>query len=149
MANISEILKTTVQKLPNALFIRATDDDANIELDNISISGRTVFLYHNLPRVGNEFQKGGLSNENYPTEIDVLQLADFDDNTRDSDAIREECKVMSDRLMDQLKVRTDSVRPIAGYEQDYSGSVKVHDVILTGLRLRFNWPFDREVYYCG
>jgi len=149
MANISEILKTAVQKLPNALFLRATDEDANIEIENISIAGRTVFIYHNLPRVTNNIQDGGLVQENWPTEIDVLQLADFDDNTRDSDEIREACKVMSDRLMDQLKIRTDSVTPMSGYETSFSEAVKVHDVILTGLRLRFNWIFDREEYYCG
>lgn len=149
MENISSILKRAVQKLPNAKYLRATDDDANNKLDDIDVSGLTVFIYHNLPRVVNTIQEGGLVQENWPTEIDVVQLADYDDDTIDGDAIRNSCKEMANRLMDQLKVRTDSVTPISTYEHSFSEAVQIHDTIFTGLRLRFNWIIDRDTYNCG
>lgn len=149
MANISEILKTTVQKLPNALFLRATDLDANIELEKIDIGIRTLFIYNNLPNVNNPIQEGGLVQEIVPISIGIVRLADFDDNTRDGDELREDCKIMAHRLMDQLKNRTDSVTPIPDYQTNFTDAEKIHDVILTGLILRFNWTFDREEYYCG
>ena len=149
MENISTILKETVQKLPNASYMRATDDDANIEIENIDIKGKTVFIYRNLPTVTNSIQKGGHIQSNYPTEIDVLQLADFDDNTLDGDEIRASCKDMADKLMDHLKIRTDSVTPIPAYQVVFSESVQVKDTLLTGCVLRFNWIFDRTSYDCG
>ena len=149
MANISEILKTAVQKLPNALFLRATDLDANIELEKIDIGIRTLFIYNNLPNVNNPIQEGGLVQRIVPTSIGVVRLADFDDNTRDGDVLREDCQIMADRLMDQLKNRTDSITPIPDYQTNFTDAEKIHDVILTGLILRFEWTFDREDYYCG
>lgn len=149
MENISTILKETIQKLPNASYLRATDDDANVEIENIDIKGKTIFIYRNLPTVTNPIQAGGMVQSNYPTEIDVLQLADNDDNTKDGDDIRASCKDMADRLMDHLKIRTDSVTPIPSYQIVFSESVQVKDTLLTGCVLRFNWIFDRTSYDCG
>ena len=149
MENISTILKTAIQKLPNSAYMRATDDDANVQIDDIDIKGKTIFIYRNLPTVANTIQEGGLVQGTYPTEIDVLQLADYDDNTLDGDTIRASCKDMADRLMDQLKVRTDSVTPIPAYQVVFSESVQVKDALLTGCILRFNWIFDRTTYNCG
>ena len=149
MENISTILRETIQKLPNASYLRATDDDANIEIEKIDIKGKTIFIYRNLPTVTNPIQAGGLVQANYPTEIDVLQLADLDDNTKNGDDIRASCKDMADRLMDHLKIRTDSVTPIPSYQIVFSESVQVKDSLLTGCVLRFNWIFDRTSYNCG
>ena len=149
MENISTILKETIRKLPNASYLRATDDDANVEIEKIDIKGKTIFIYRNLPTVTNPIQAGGLVQSNYPTEIDVLQLADLDDNTKDGDDIRASCKTMADRLMDHLKIRTDSVTPIPSYQIVFTESVQVKDSLLTGCVLRFNWIFDRTSYDCG
>lgn len=149
METISTILKGTIQKLPNASYLRATDDDANVEIEKIDIKGKTIFIYRNLPTVTNSIQAGGLVQSNYPTEIDVLQLADLDDNTKNGDDIRASCKAMADRLMDRLKIRTDSVTPIPSYQIVFSESVQVKDALLTGCILRFNWIFDRTSYDCG
>lgn len=149
MQTLTQILKEAVQKLPDSVFLRATDSDANISIDEIDLRNRTVFIYHNLPRVVSTVQRGGLVQENWPTEIDVLQLAEFDDTTIDGDVLRNNCKILADSLMDQLKIRNDSVTPLANYENSFSEAVQVHDKILTGVRLRFNWIFDRTTYNCG
>jgi hypothetical protein len=131
------------------LFLRATDLDANIELEKIDIGIRTLFIYNNLPNVNNPIQEGGLVQRIVPVAIGIVRLADFDDNTRDGDVLREDCQIMADRLMDQLKIRNDSITPIPDYQTNFTDAEKIHDVILTGLILRFNWTFDREDYYCG
>ena len=149
MENLSTILKETIQKLPNAKYLRATDDDANVEIENIDIKGKTIFIYRNLPTVTNPIQAGGHVQSHYPTEIDVLQLADIDDNTKNGDDIRASCKSMADRLMDHIKIRPDSVTPISSYQIVFSESVQVKDTLLTGCVLRFTWIFDRTNYDCG
>ena len=149
MENISTILKETIQKLPNTSYLRATDADANVIIETINVKGKTVFIYNNLPTITNPIQQGGLVQKHFPTDIHVVQLGDHDDNTVNGDAIRHECVNMADRLMDHLKIRTDSVTPIGTYQTISSESVLIMDVLFTGIVLRFNWIFDRTTYDCG
>ena len=148
MESISTILKDVVSALPQTVFLRLTDLDANMALDDIDMKNVTVIIYRNLPTITNTIQQGGLVTEDWPTEILVLQLAEIDDNTGDSDTIRHRCKDIADRLMDQLKTRQDSTEPIEAYDIVFTGIEKIHDKIVTGLMLTFDWKIDRTNYNC-
>lgn len=138
----TKIIEAACNGIPNSLYLRATDKQANTELDQLDLKGKTVVIYNNLPTVKHEVA-AGIYRE-YPIEIKILKLADHDDTDGQGDAIREELLPVADYLFKYLTAdpTTTPAKTTETYTVDFSGAVSIFDEILTGLTLRFNLYFD-------
>lgn len=151
MPLVSPILKEVVEEIPDCIYLRASDLEANIDVDSIDMSGKTLVIYNNRPDVENSNgNQGSFVTRQWPVECQILQLADMDDNEVDSDTIRAACIVIADTIFDKMQIRTlNQVASIDGYDFTFEEEVKVYDKILTGLMLLFVFPMERDEYYCN
>ena len=148
MLVLTSLIEEIVTKLPNAVFMRATDNDANIDLDNIDLSGQTIFIFNNLPELSILPQQGGMLQEQWPVEIDVLRLAQLDDNTSDGDQIRDGCLQVSKQFINKwIKEETNNT-PVEDFTFEFAETVKIYDKILTGGRLVFTVNLDQHSNNC-
>ena len=144
---LSTKIETIVAGITGAVFMRATDNDANISIDNVDLEGKTVCIFNNLPLVSNQVSKSGHIVEEWPVEIRVLQLSNLDDTTAQGDSIRDACAIAANTIWD--KISFDQSLPDAfEYELNYLNEVKVYDKTLTGVRLAFVFNSFRGTYYC-
>ena len=144
MPKISPIIEAIVATIPDGVYLRATAQEANIEADDLDLEGKILVVYNNLPSVDHTFGVGGHVVAVWPVEIQVLKLADFDDNDADGDIIREDCLRIANYIADVFP--ENSVQIIEDYNIDFLDEVKVYDATLTGCRLSFDYPIDREIY---
>ena len=119
-------------------------DSSNIELDQIDLDGKIAVLYNNLPETDNEISQSGHVIQIYPVEIQILKLADYDDNDVDGDVIRLECLRIAEYMVDVFP--KNSVQVIEDYSVAFSSQVKVYDKTMTGCLLTFSYPIDRNDY---
>jgi len=147
LTTLSTTIETIVAGITGGVFLRATDNDANISVDNIDLEGKTLCIFNNLPVVSNQVSKSGYIVQVWPVEIRVLQLSNLDDTTAQGDAIRDACAIAADTIWD--KITFDQSLPDAfEYELNYLNEVKVYDKTLTGVRLTFMFNSSRNAYYC-
>ena len=133
--SISQVIQDAVAQLPDSIYLRATDYEANVELDNIDLDGKTVFIYNNLPVINYALDIAILPQ--WPIVIKVMQMTDLDANTQDKDLQRE---AMVEPAQDLLKlllsdsISSQAVLPpnatITFLDNDY-------DKNLTGVELAF------------
>jgi len=146
---ISNGIKNIVAGIANAVYMRATDSDANTDVDHVDISGKVLCIYNNLPNVSHIVPASGSIGRSWPVEIRVVKLAQQDDNTTDGDTIRDECMAVADNIFDMIIPQFDEQQPaVMEYSLNFLGEVKIYDKTLTGVRLLFTLQFDRDVYYC-
>ena len=144
MPLISPIIEAIVATIDNGVYLRATSQEANIEADDLILDDKILIIYNNLPDVEHTIGVGGNVVAVWPVEIQILKLADFDDDSKDGDLIRADCLRIANYIIDVFP--ENSVQIIEDYDVDFLGEVKVYDAILTGCRLNFNYPIDREIY---
>ena len=149
ITEVSAALQGIVSDIPNTYFMRATSQDANIELDQISLRQKTVVIFNNLPTINNTIGAGGYVSQEFPIELQVLKLDQVDEKTDGSDMIRDTCSIVANTIFDRLNgVFTNQLTPIENYELNYLGEAKIYDDVFTGVRLRFTILLNRDVYYC-
>lgn len=147
-SQVSAALQNIVtSKVPDGLFMRATDADANRDVDNVDLGGKTLVIYNNLPEVTHPVPVGGAISREWPVELRILRLANFDDNTEQGDALRDICMDAADRIFDSI-TDIDSFPSVEEYTIQMLGEVKVYDKTLTGVRLSFTLHLLRNAYYC-
>jgi len=152
MPLISPIVKDIVNtKLVNAIYMRNSEIESNIDLDQIDMEGKTIVIYYNLPIVENS--TNSFSNSvvrHWPVEILVAELSELDDDGDDGDSIRERCLTISDQIYDYIKSNSivSLVESIESYEIEFERSVKIYDKTITGCRLTMDIPIDRNKFYC-
>ena len=145
MPLISPIIETIVATISNGVYLRATAQEANIEADELDLIDKILIIYNNLPDVTNEIGPGGNVIAVWPVEIEILKLADFDDNTADGDLIRADCLRIANYILDSFP--ENSVEIIETYQTDFLDEVKVYDKTMSGVRLTFDYPL-RRLDYC-
>jgi hypothetical protein len=147
IAALSSAIDTITNSVLNGVYMRATDDQANTDLDNVDLRNKTVVLFNNLPDMDFSVTRGGYTSQTIPVEIRVLQLAEIDDNETQSDVIRDNCVAIANMVFDKLTVYqiTDDVIP---YRINLLGETKVYDKTMTGCKLVFDLVTERTVYSC-
>jgi hypothetical protein len=144
MPRISPIIESIVATIPDGVYLRATSQEANIELDDIDLEGKIAVLYNNLPDVENPISMSGHVISQWPVEIQILKLADFDDNDVDGDILRLECLRIAEYIIDVFPRNATQV--IDSYGTEFLDQVKVYDKTMTGCLLTFIYPIDRTDY---
>lgn len=129
------------------MYLRATDLDANISVDGIDLSGKTIVLFNNLPEVVNAVSQSGAVTRAWPIEIKVLQLALLDDTTKQSDVIRDVCLEIADEIWDKVAVHQD-IPDAFEYGINFLNDLKIYDKTMTGCSLTFVLNTQRTSYKC-
>lgn len=150
MPLINPILKPIAEAIPDVVYMRASDLEANVDVDQIDLEGKTLVIYYNRPTVDN---KTGASGKHvvrqWPVEIHILQLAEVDDGEEDSDTIRAACIAIADKIFDMMQIAAESSsESITDYALIFGEEQTIFDKLLTGVTLNFTYPIDRTTYYC-
>lgn len=142
---INEIIESAIGTIDKATYLRATDSEANTVLGDIDLSDITLCIYNNIPDIKN-IVKSSIIRE-WPVEIQILQLASFDDNDSDGDVIRALCVPIADRIYDAIVSNMETVQagPNINYNIKMLDQVKLYDKILTGVQLSFVLKVMRNV----
>lgn len=148
MPQVSPIIKRATDIIPNSVYMRATDYNANVDIENVNVEDKVLVIYNNLPTVKNRLSDGGAYRE-YPVEVRILKLAQADDDDVDGDVIRAELLPYGDLVFDycQQAQEVSSVKFADVYDLDFLDSVRIYDEVMTGLILKFTMYFDRK-YFC-
>ena len=136
MVSISGLIESLVNALPDAVYLRATDYDANIEVDNIDLAGKTIYIYNNLPIIN--LSVGIAITPQWPVNIKLLQLVDQDANTRDKDLIRESMVKPAQELLSAIlrdPISNQAVLPPSATIEFLNDEF---DKTLTGVNLQFD-----------
>ena len=147
LTELSTALQTIVAGIPNALFLRATDTDANKSVDNIDLSGKTIVLFNNLPTIVHNVARSGFIMQEIPVEIKVLQLAQLDNTTGQQDTIRDNCTAIANSIFD-LITKDQQLPDAFEYSIAYLGAVNIYDKLLTGCAFSFVMNSSRSSYEC-
>lgn len=144
---MDQILKNIINSIPGCWYVRATDDDANIIVDELDATVKILCIYNNLATINNVASQGRFSYREWPIEINILSLSELDANTEEGDAIRATLIPVADAIYDKLPDVTEAP-PVDGYEIELLNQVKIYDKILTGVRLSLTYNLGRNIYVC-
>lgn len=144
MPLVSPIIETAAGLVPDSLYLRATDTQANIEVDEIDLEDKVAILYNNLPTVKHAVSAGGVIRR-WPVEIKILKLAQADDNDVNGDVIRAALLPYADLMFDAiLKDQRVSLADVpSSYDIDFLDVVRIYDNIMTGLVIKFSISISR------
>lgn len=151
MPLISPIIKSIVKNyIPDGLYMRNSEIDANIDLDQIDMEGKFIVIYYNLPTVAHSITYSTSVVRHWPVEILIAKLANVDNDGEDGDEIRSECLGIADLILDHISKNAivSQVESIEDYDIQFENSVNVFDKTLTGCRMTCTVPIDRTEYYC-
>lgn len=145
---VSNLIESAVAQLDDTLFLRATDAEANVSIDNIDMSEDDVAIYNNKSTSSSALSElsGNIETE-WPIEIHFLSLADFDDNDVDADTLSDPLYVKAEKLFDFITQRAElsQITLTDGYEIDMGNPVKLYDKTLTGVTLSFTMMYSRAI----
>ena len=139
---VSDIIETAVDTVPNSVYLRATDLETNTSVADIELAGKTFCVFNNLPTITTNLQGGQLST--YPIEIQLLELANQDDNTVQSDDIRERLIPIAQKVFNTVASdsRVSLIEFASSYDMTLEGNVKLYDTVMTGLTITFDIYID-------
>jgi len=144
---ISALIEAAVLQIPNLLFLRASAAEANIQLDDIDLAVDSVAIYNNRPDT--TAAMGDLSGQvetTWPVEIQILALADFDDNTDDYDTLVDPLYVIATELFDRITEDQGSDLTFAdSYGISMGATAKLYDKTLSGVMLSFDIYYSRGI----
>jgi len=144
---ISGIIEAAVAEIPNLLYLRATASEANVQVDDIDLSANSIAIYNNRPDTSTAMgELSGLAETTWPVEIQVLALADFDDNTDDYDTLVDPLYKIAEELFDRITGSQGSelVFPDS-YSINMGEQVKLYDKTLSGVMLSFDVFYSRGI----
>lgn len=147
LGQISNTLAAIVATIPATRYMRASDLDANIEVDHVDLNDLSVVLFNNLPEIKNVVSQSGAVTREWPIEIKVLQLAELDHNTPQSDVIRDACLAIADEIWDKVGVNQD-LPDAFEYGINFLNDVKIYGKTMTGCTLTFLLNVQRTSYKC-
>jgi len=150
LSTISALIAAQVELIPDAVYYRATDTEANKDIDNIDLSGKTIVLFNNLPSITSTVATSGYVTQDIPISIKVLKLASFDDREVDSDILRDDCKLVAEKLFNKITNSQDIniMPPTLEYTIEFMNQTKIYDKTVTGCTLSFTISSDRGDYNC-
>ena len=139
---VTDIIRDAVALIPDSVFLRATEMDANISVSEIELEGKILCVFNNLPTISNTAGSGVMSS--YPIQIQILEIAEEDDNTDQGDDIRGNLIPIANTLFSTIQ--QDPRHSLAEYAETYDidlqGEVKIYDGIFTGVMLEFDIFID-------
>lgn len=147
IADVSNYLETVIET-EGYLFLRATDIEANIEVDNVDISNNIVVILNNLPQVGHQISMSGAARSRWPVELQFLKLAQLDDKENESDTLRSDCQDAAYRIIAKLDPEIFAEYPTT-YTIDFLSQTKIYDKILTGCLINVELLYEVPIYSCG
>ena len=149
IANVSTYLKSVIESMGH-VFMRATDLEANTEVDSIDLSTGTgiIFILNNLPEVSHIISASGSGKSTWPCEMQVLKLADLDHKEEQSDDIRSICQDAIYQVIARFDPEIYAAYPTP-YSINFLGQTKIYDKILTGCSLSMELLYDIPIYGCG
>lgn len=144
---ISALIEAAVGTIPNLIFMRATDANANIEVDEVDLSADNIAIYNNRPTTsGTSGDLSGLVQIEWPVEIVVVGLGNYDDNDIDSDIIADPLYTIAEQLYDSITNNQGSLLTFSNdYTIDLGEPVKLYDKTLTGVLLGFSIYYSRGI----
>ena len=145
---ISTLIESAVNNIDDLVFMRATDAEANVMLDDIDLASSSVAIYNNRPEtIGTVQDTSGVMETEWPIEIVVVGLADFDDNDQDSDIISDPLYTIAQELYDRITSDTNQSKltPAGAQAIDLGEPVKLYDKTLTGVKLSFSVFYSRGI----
>lgn len=148
MVSVSDMIEAAAAFIPNSVYMRATDVQANIGIEEIDLAldDKVLVLYSDLPTVKHTVTAG--IQRQWPVEIKLLKLDEVDGDTVDGDALRAELIPAADLLFDALLLAPEISQNTfpTSYELDFLNFVKIYDDVLTGITLKFIMYFDRNKF---
>ena len=147
---VSSIIEAAVDQIANLIYLRATDAEANVAIDDIDLAADNVAIYNNRPSTtGTAGELSGLVQVEWPVEIHVLGLAELDDDDEDADVIADPLYSIAEELFDRItntsgQNQSELTFP-DGYSIDLGTPVKLYDKILTGVTLTFSIFYSRGI----
>jgi len=146
--SISNLIEDAVNQIPDLAFLRATDAEANIQVDDIDLGAANIAIYNNRPTTtGTSGDLSGLVQVEWPVEIHILGLADFDDDDLDADIIADPLYSIAEELYDRLV--GDPLASLLTFSDSYTinlgDPVKLYDKTLTGVTLSFELYYSRGI----
>jgi hypothetical protein len=147
--NISTNLETITDSLsPKARYFRATDFDANQQLDNFNFN-RAAVVWNNLAIATNSPGSNGRVNTIFPLSIRFLAPDEMDANSLDSEAIIDEMADMANVFYDKLRNSSGFLDPAAELgDAAFTPLIKIFDQGLSGVQMDLDLPLTRTVYDC-
>ena len=149
IADVSNYLKAVIESMGHT-FMRATDIEANIEVDQVDLSAGTgiIFILNNLPTVSHVISRSGSGKSTWPCELQVVKLADLDHKENESDTIRSACQDAIYQVIPRFDPEIYAAYPTP-YSINFLGQTKIYDKILTGCLLSMELLYDIPIYGCG
>ena len=138
--SMNQIIQDAVALIPNSEYMRASDYEANIEVDNVELKGKTLAVYNNLPTLN--YPVGVVVEKQWPVSVKLLQLVDTDANTVDEDIIREALVPVAEKLFRDITANASASKslPPSSYTIRFLGVV--YDGVMTGVELAFTYEFN-------
>lgn len=134
---VSTIIKQAAEDL-GMLYLRATDYDANVKVEEIDLGELPILIYNNLLEV--EYTLGGGIVAEYPIEIKILKLGYFDNDTEDADFIINACRKLGESLVNLL-LENELINTPDTYTIDALNTVEIYDELMSGIQLNVDLGF--------
>ena len=148
-------LKTAIQQIclnMDITYLRASDLEANITLDNLGTDGKCIALHKDLTEVATTVTLGSYISKQITTEIYFLFLApSIDEKLDDMDILFSRSEDRADSFYDRMLQYgiLDDVVPAPGYNLQRQETFKIYDGVFTGVGFLCDFPVSRKTYYCG
>ena len=146
-------LKDEIQvfaSLYDLTYIRATELEANIQLDKIDITKR-VLVHYDQTEIKTEVSQGQIVVKVIPTLILFLNIdSQCDDDLNTIDNYTELCEIDADKFYDYISQSglISNLVPLGPYTLDRLPAFKRMDARLSGILFSCDIPITREDYYC-
>jgi len=133
---VNKMIQQVADQL-DLLYLRATDYDANVRIEDIDLKSLPILIYNNLLEV--DYSLEATTRALYPIEIKILKLGYFDATTEDADYIINRCRDIAQDVA-KLLLQNDVVAP-EGFRIDALNTVEIYDEIMTGVTLFIDIEF--------
>jgi hypothetical protein len=144
-------IEAVINGMDGVDYLRARPDEANIALDNMSVTNCLAIHIDQTTVTTERALAGSYVVKVIPTQIlFVYKNTDLDEKTRDVDTLIDQAEDKADEFFDLL-IRSEvisDVVPLPVYELERLEAYKRFDAILSGVLFSCDFPTDRKTYYC-
>ncbi len=133
------------------IYIRATEDQANIEIGQIDTFYPLAIHIDRTTILGTPAEFGNYVYKEIPTEIlFLMKNPNMDEYLKDVDTIVDNMEKVADSFYDKLIQSSvmDSLAPLPGYETERLAGYKRFDTVMSGVQFNMDVPISRTQYYC-
>ena len=149
------LLRSEIQAICEGMgltYIRATEDQANVEIDNIDTFKDLAIHIDRTTILGTPSEYGNYVTKEVPTEILFLtKNPSMDEMLMEVDNLVDAMEVQADTFYD-LMIRSDVFDKnvlLPGYSLERLPGYKRFDTVLSGVQFMCDIPVPRLKYYCN